>query len=155
MADINQKFDVWKNKLLDMGKRNNLLNYHDTKRTSLQIINPEIYDLWDSFVLKEQPLEFPYANDIDDENADDNKLIESSDSVVTNQFIGDQQRTLRNLRNKAKTFMEEQGINVLYHSFGFISWKEADHSKQYFEAPLILVPVSISWESITSPFIMS
>lgn len=154
MADINQKFDIWKNKLLDMGKRNNLLNYHDTKRGSLQIKIPAIYDLWDSFVIKEQPIEFPYAEDIDDEAAEDNALSDQN-SIITNQSVNEQQKTLRNLRNKSKTFMEEQGINVLYLSFGFVSWTEAAHSKQYFEAPLVLVPVSISWESITSPFVLT
>ena len=35
----------------------------DTKRSSLKIIHPGIFELWDSFVLKEIPLEFPYYDD--------------------------------------------------------------------------------------------
>ena len=30
MANIDTKYEVWKNKLLDLGKRNRLLNYRDT-----------------------------------------------------------------------------------------------------------------------------
>jgi len=51
--------------------------------------------------------------------------------------------------------MEEQGVNVLYLSFGFLRWTESNHSKVQFDAPLILDPVSLSWESITSPFVLS
>lgn len=45
MVNIDLKLDTWKNKLLDMGKRNRLLNYRDTRRSNLRIIVPGIYDL--------------------------------------------------------------------------------------------------------------
>ena len=157
MVNMDIKLDTWKNKLLDMGKRNRLLNYRDTRRSNLRIKRPDIYDLWDNFVINEHPLEFPFV----DEN-EQLRLGEESEgstatagSVQTNQSIKEQQRTLRNLRSKAKTFMEEQGVNVLYLSFGFLRWTESDHSNVHFDAPLILVPVSLSWESITSPFVLS
>ena len=145
------------NKLLDMGKRNRLLNYRDTRRSNLRIKLPGIYDLWESFVVNEHPLEFPFVDEeqqlsLEEESGD---FIAAAGSVQTNQSIKEQQRTLRNLRSKAKTFMEEQGVNVLYLSFGFLRWAESDHSKVHFDAPLILVPVSLSWESITSPFVLS
>ena len=157
MVNMDIKLDTWKNKLLDMGKRNRLLNYRDTRRSNLRIKLPGIYDLWDSFVVNEHPLEFPFVDEeqqlsLEEESRD---FIAEAGSVQTNQSIKEQQRTLRNLRSKAKTFMEEQGVNVLYLSFGFLRWTESDHSKVHFDAPLILVPVSLSWESITSPFVLS
>ena len=109
MVNMDIKLDTWKNKLLDMGKRNRLLNYRDTRRSNLRIKRPDIYDLWDNFVINEHPLEFPFV----DEN-EQLRLGEESEgstatagSVQTNQSIKEQQRTLRNLRSKAKTFMEE------------------------------------------------
>ncbi len=59
------KLNTWKNKLLDMGKRNRLLNYQDTRRSNLRIKNLGIYDLWDSFVVNEHPLVFPFIDCID------------------------------------------------------------------------------------------
>lgn len=101
MVNIDLKLDTWKNKLLDMGKRNRLLNYRDTRRSNLRIIVPGIYDLWDSFVVNEQPLKFPRV----DEN--ENQLPATDpNSVQTNQSPKEQQHTLRNLHSKAKTFME-------------------------------------------------
>lgn len=154
MIDMNVKLETWKNKLLDLGKRNRLLNYRDTRRSNLRIMQPEIFDLWNKFVVNEKPLVFPYY---DEEILDrvDNDFIKETNAIATNQSLKDQQKTLRNLRNKAKTFMEEQGVNVLYLSFGFLRWKESESSNVYFDAPLILVPVTLSWSSITAPFILS
>ena len=53
MVNMDIKLETWKNKLLDMGKRNRLLNYRDTRRSNLRIKFPGIYDLWDSFVVNE------------------------------------------------------------------------------------------------------
>ena len=158
MVNIDLKLDTWKNKLLDMGKRNRLLNYRDTRRSNLRIIVPGIYDLWDSFVVNEQPLKFPRVDEDETQqlSLEENQIPATDpNSVQTSQSPKEQQRTLRNLRSKAKAFMEEQGVNVLYLSFGFLRWTESDHSKVHFDAPLILVPVSLSWESITSPFVLS
>ena len=41
MANIDVKYDVWKNKLLDLGKRNRLLNYKDTARSNVKIEYPK------------------------------------------------------------------------------------------------------------------
>lgn len=149
-VNIENKIEIWQNKLLDLGKRNRLLNYRETKRSTLRIITPEIYEFWDSFVKNEKPLEFPFYDDIEDE--EEPTLFAS---VETNQSIKDMQKTLRNLRDKAKTATEEQGINVLYLSFGFLEWNESKDSEQYFRSPLILVPVILTVESISSPYILS
>ena len=76
-------------------------------------------------------------------------------AVLTNKSVKDQQATLRNLRNKAKTVMEEQGVNVLYLSFDFLRWTETAQSSDFLDSPLILVPVTLTWESITAPFVLS
>lgn len=113
-VNIENKIEIWQNKLLDLGKRNKLLNYRETKRSTLRIIAPEIYELWNSFVINEQPLEFPFYDDIEDK--EDITLL---GSIETNQSIKDMQKTLRNLRDKAKTATEEQGINALYFFLAF------------------------------------
>ncbi|MEG1567578.1 MAG: DUF4011 domain-containing protein, partial [Anaerovoracaceae bacterium] len=149
-VNIENKIENWQNKLLDLGKRNKLLNYRETKRSTLHITTPEIYEFWDSFVKNETPLEFPFYDDI--EESEEFSLFEN---VETNQSIKDMQKTLRTLRDKAKTATEEQGINVLYLSFGFLEWNESKDSEQFFRSPLILVPVSLTVESISSPYVLS
>lgn len=148
--NIENKIEAWQNKLLDLGKRNKLLNYRETKRSTLQIVNPEIYEFWDSFVKNEKLLEFPYYDEIVDTEVEN-----IFTNVKTNQSLKDMQKTLRNLRNKAKTAIEEQGINVLYLSFGFLEWNESKDSNSFLRSPLILVPVTLTVESITSPYVLS
>jgi hypothetical protein len=44
------------------------------------------------------------------------------------------------------------GINTLFMAFGFLKWKELDYNKSFVVSPLLLVPVSISRETIASPY---
>lgn len=162
--NFDEKLLNWKNKLLDMGKRNNLLNFKFSRKTTLQILKPNVYDLWETFVIKEKPLVFPLdksellsseeslPNEVEDVEVLENNSKGSNAAIITNKTQKEQQRTLRSLRDKAKTITEEQGVNVLYLSFGFLHWNESKDSNVYFDAPIILVPVTLVWESITSPF---
>lgn len=59
------------------------------------------------------------------------------------------------MRYRANTSIEEQGINILYLAFGLLKWKEREDSTQIFYAPLILVPVKLTIESLTSPYKLS
>ncbi|WOO35821.1 DUF4011 domain-containing protein [Anaerocolumna sp. AGMB13020] len=71
-----------------------------------------------------KPLEFSFYDDIEDE-----EYITLHASIMTNQSIKDMQKILRSLRDKAKTATEEQGINTLYLSFGFLEWNELKDSE--------------------------
>lgn len=63
MASIDAKYELWKNKLLDLGRRNKLINYKDTRMSSLKITSPDCSSLFDYFVKEEHPLVFPHVND--------------------------------------------------------------------------------------------
>ena len=150
MANIDVKYEVWKNKLLDLGKRNRLLNYKDTARSNVKIEYPDCVTLWEMFVKNEIPLVFPFEKDLEEDEE-----CEFVSNVETNKSTADLQKALRNIRSKAKTAIEEQGVNVLYLSFGFLKWTEAENSNQTFMSPLILVPVSLTVDSIKSPYVLS
>ena len=149
MANIDVKYEVWKNKLLDLGKRNRLLNYKDTARSNVKIEYPECGTLYNMIVKEENALVFPFEYD------EENSEIEYVSNVETNKNTSDLQKALRNLRNKAKTAIEEQGVNVLYLSFGFLKWTESENSNQTFTSPLVLVPVTLTIESIKSPYTLT
>ena len=152
MDSIENKVEIWKNKLLDLGKRNRLVYYKETKRSTLKIEKPEFFELWDIIVKKENDFKFPYYNEFDINSLNED---EENANIKTNQNIREMQKTLRNLREKAKSMIQEQGINVLYLAFGFLEWKENWNSEQSFKAPLILVPVDLRIESLMSPYILS
>lgn len=168
MAKIDARVEMWKNKLLDLGRRNRLLNYKDTARSSLKITYPSYEELFDSLVRNEMTLSFPRPSlDEEDYGADETEAVSNTAEeqradygghgsfIRTNKKPADLQKVLRGLRNKAKTVIEEQGVNVLYLCFGFLKWTEAEHSNVTYASPLLLVPVTLTIESITSPYVMA
>lgn len=54
--------EEWKKKLLDLSKRNRLLNFRPTKRGTLQIVFPDFEKLFND-VLDEKSLHFAKPND--------------------------------------------------------------------------------------------
>jgi len=148
--NIDSKIENWKNKLLDLGKRNRLLNFKQTKRSTVQIFNPDCNSLWKYLVQNEKSFEFPYFDEFS-ENLPEEKFKD----VETNQSVKELQKNLRNLRDKTKTAYEEQGINILFLSFGLLKWTESKNSDFIYNSPIILVPVSLSVKSIVSPYILS
>eukprot|EP00913_Durusdinium_trenchii_P028461 g26689.t1 len=62
------------------------------------------------------------------------------------------QRRLLKLFYDARTFEEEQGVNILYLALGFLKWQEADESHRDRFAPLLLVPVTLERRSAGSRF---
>jgi len=157
MSVLDVKLDNWKKKLLDLGKKNKLINYKENKISTLQIINPSIDELYKELVIEEKSLKFSkprYIENLEDNDTEEkNNVIEGN--VETNQSIYEQQKTLSNLRNKSKLAKEEQGINVLYLALGFLNWKENNNSNQILVSPIVLVPVKIALESLTEPFALS
>jgi superfamily I DNA and/or RNA helicase/very-short-patch-repair endonuclease len=152
---IDLKIEVWKKKLLDLGKRNRLINYKDTKRSSLRFVSPALEELWSKVVVKGRPLELPYIDEFDENAISKEMEKQQKRNITTNQSLIDQQKTLRNLKTRAKSINEEQGVNVLHIAFGFLKWKENNDSREFIFSPLILVPANITQKSMFGPFILT
>jgi very-short-patch-repair endonuclease len=65
------------------------------------------------------------------------------------------QKRLLAMAREAKTLEEEQGINVLYLALGFLRWFEDEKSDLVRQAPLILVPVALKRNDLTSLYEVS
>ena len=164
-VQISQKIEYWKNRLLDLGKRNRLINCTLPKsgkrisRTSILIYRPSLEDLWDILVEGETSLRFPVpVDDLYDGEVEQGSLFQTDsfgNGILTNQSPPETCKTLRSLMKKAKEFTEEKGLNALYIAFGFLHWKENGMEGQDMRSPLILVPVTLSQESLKDPFLLS
>ena len=150
---LHNRIDIWKKLLLDFGKRNRLINFLEGKRSNVKITAPTFSKLWELVVVNEKELVFPYAKkvQVDDDGEEVYETVIRGD-VETSKPIGELQKTLKALRYRANTSIEEQGINTLFLTFGMLKWKEQDDSDQTFASPIILVPVKLLIESITSPY---
>lgn len=68
-----------------------------------------------------------------------------TDAVIQTLLYPDQLEALvRTLYQKAESAVQEMGTNILYLSFGFLEWFEADKSDVPRLAPLLLLPVTIN-----------
>lgn len=155
MQDLDIKVEKWKKLLLDLGKRNRLINFKETKRSNVAIVSPDFDVLYRKIVNEEEKLKFSFAlkTSFDEDGEEVSINVEEGD-LKTNKTLNEQQKSLKVLRGRAKTSIEEQGINTLYLTFGMICWKESNDSSDIISSPVILVPVSLSIESITDPYVL-
>ena len=108
----------------------------------------------------------------DDENNYDNELTKEESKLLwelpppdkavddrhkdlllqTNLSPNELQKRLFKIYQKAKSIFEEQGYIVSFLALGFLEWKEADQSKEFRKAPLILIPIQIEREGVKRSF---
>ena len=162
MQNIDIKLEFWKNRLLDLGKRNRLINCplpKDGKRVqrhSLQISSPSSKIIWELMAEIDGTLSFPVPlNDSEHEQESEIELTSLVSGIQTNQTPNETHKTLRSLMKKAKEFTEEKGLNALHLAFGFLNWIDNGAEGQEMRSPLLLVPVKLTQEDLFSPIILS
>ena len=166
MTMMDRKIDRWKKELLDTGKRNKMINYRETKRATLRILEPDPTVLFNQLAISEKTLTFqrPISKDSDFRTYSMLALLETLNYSLPVQrgdikaagTIGERDQTLRNMRSKTKLAQEEQGTNILYLCFGFIYWRESNRANaQWLKSPLLMMPVSLGLKSLNAPFTLS
>ena len=63
----NEDIKVWKNKLLDLSKKNNLINYKYTKSSILEILSPSFYDLFNRISTYQSTMIYETQDDTSDD----------------------------------------------------------------------------------------
>lgn len=163
MSDMDADLKIWEDRLLDLGKRNKLINLNSKvgKRSHLKIVSPSLSDLFHAIAVEEKELSFPrpIKKDSSNEPEDSEDQSEEEDYVRGDLQpegpVKEQQKTLGSLRRNAKSSIEERGINILYLAFGFLEWTERSDSEEKLHSPLVLVPVTLRIDSISSPYTIS
>ncbi len=157
----------WKGKLLDLTLRNKLLNFKPTK-ASLQLVAPDLAALEDGlaagrdFRIKPLPglMEGadPRSAQVHIGRTGRSPLDDMAlESLTNHEVIAKVQQdaldgSLLALFSAARTGLEEGGANTLYLALGMLKWREADRAEVAHTAPLILVPVSLTRQSVKSGF---
>ena len=165
-GSLDTKIESWKRELLDTGKRNKMINYRETKRATLKILEPSAKELFNRLAFSDKALTFqkPINKDTDFRTYSMIALMETL-SYSLNVQIGDiktagtiieREKTLKNLRAKAKLAQEEQGTNILYLCYGFIYWRAQNtDSSPWLKAPLLLMPAALGLKSLNAPYTLS
>lgn len=217
LDQVAYRLDKWKKHLIDLTRRNKLLNYRPTKRTTVEIVD-ELPQQVLRQLLEGESFEFdpksaaaqndsadkPESGAEDSDSSDSDKVFgpgktfqmgrsveQSSRAEETDQNPeGDAETIERSLETgqdlsstgedlaehhkdtrlqtpytedrleknltaiyrKAKSSIEEQGVNTLFLALGMLEWYEDRSSDEMSKALLLLVPVTLSRETAASPF---
>ncbi|MDE6613408.1 MAG: DUF4011 domain-containing protein, partial [Clostridia bacterium] len=164
------KLDKWAELLLDMGKRNNLINFKDTKLGTVEIAAPLYTALFDkadrdtSFEVydadADEDVDVTFA---DDEQTAEKKFADKRDyfDKYSKKIRGSQillwnpygpLTALSAIAKKANTAIEETGVNIAYMAFGFVHWFEENDPGTLYRAPVLLIPVTIERKARTEAF---
>ncbi len=170
-----EKLDKLAELLLDTGKRNNLINFRDTKTGTVEVLLPAVdvlfekidsdttFEVYDPKITEEDETEDALETgkiQIKKEETDEKSayLAEYSPKIKKQSLIllynaaANPITALKNIDKKTREFMEETGVNVAYMAFGFINWKESESSEVIYSAPILLVPVQFSQSSAVEPY---
>lgn len=169
---LEQKIEAWKNKLIDLSRRNRLLNFRPTKVTTIKIIDELPSEIFKSMVVENNSFHFQSKEEKTDglfnkKDSLQNDEIESEfyeyavegleekhtdldlQTNLTNEKL---QKNLKRIQFRANQLMEEQGYNILYLTLGMLEWYEVDHSDVKNRSPLIMLPIELKKRSIRSKY---
>ena len=171
----------WAELLLDMGKRNNLVNFKNAKMGTAEIVAPDFvtifrqaehgatFEIYDPHLEEDDDLEV-VADEMLEEGLDEHGKGKDENKYTKEQYCsmyeqklkkhqillyntaGKPIQALKNISKKGRTAIEETGVNILYMAFGFINWTEDENSQYVMRAPILLVPITIENESALDPF---
>ncbi|MGJ3231112.1 MAG: DUF3320 domain-containing protein [Oceanicaulis sp.] len=156
------RLDQWKRSLLDLTKRNRLLNLKPS-RTAIRIECPDPGRLEDKLADEETIKIIPRMSlgEGRDEamhaarTGDDLRARFAEDALERNEIVADLDAKdldagLVQLYRKARSDIQEGGANTLYLALGFLRWKQSPDETRSYRAPLLLKPVKLERRSVAS-----
>ena len=159
MNSLQNKLDIARSELLDLTRRNPLINYKLLKARGVEIVDespPDVYQILVqdgktmSFLPKHDPEADPLLLFEDEEEYDPDRYTDTK--LQTNYLSTELQRRLLNTYYTARTAIEEQGVTTLYLALGMLEWYESESSNILRRAPLTLIPVGLDRTSVRANF---
>ena len=160
-----ERLERWKRSLLDLSKRNRLLNLRDSK-TAISIFCPDPAALEDRIaagkrirIITPQPRRTE-SGEIDPvlrllRTGDERAVREAEEALKRNEIVANTdekslEKGIVELFRKAKADFEEGGSNTLFLAIGMLRWRPTVDSSLSYRAPLILLPVRLVRRSASS-----
>ena len=141
----------WKKKLLNVGRRNRLINYRMSKTASIEIVAPSS-DEFVSHLLSGKKWEF-YLPPSKPEDATEEELAKwrlswpkrkAKQAQIHHEERKRTRSAIRTLRRKSLNAINDKGFHVLYLAYGFLNWEEPkDQGGKKNVSPLFLFELTI------------
>ncbi|MDB5920862.1 MAG: putative helicase [Massilia sp.] len=157
----------WKSKLLDLTLRNRLLNFKPAK-SNLRVICPDPCAFEDSlsegkeFKIRALPPVMTGSDSRDSATFTSRTATTpldaiAADALVRCEIIVDAteealEARLLEIFRAAGTSLEEGGANTLFLAFGLLQWQEDKDAEAHHLAPILLIPVTLTRQSVRSGF---
>jgi len=164
------RLEIWMTKLLDLSRRNKLLNFKPGRSVTLEA--PDAEALAQRLLAGNKVTLFSCqgtdVGDCDetpslalfDEIQQETPQANTADALPKGKVFVQEPETemekrLISLFRDARTALEESGANILYLAFGFLSWTQVSPPQgSPCRAPLILIPVSLHRRDVRAKFVM-
>ncbi len=164
-SPITRRIKDWKSRLIDLSRRNNLLYFKPSKRSTLSVSNPKMERFFNRLVLRKRHLKFwyppqPTASTVELTSTTDFPFLNAKDSPTRKQIVcreitrDNLEKILKNLHKRALLDYRERGVRILHAAFGMLIWKEKETGEEV-HSPLVLVPIELSRKSFREPFAIS
>lgn len=184
-ASIEKQIQSWRSKLLDLSKRNPLLNCKTGDRGAIEVQHPESGVFWNELLIEEKDqiliwrsilldnkeeteiedvppdgLSEPDADRVEKNNKDEFSKCLKSKRLKKNHLLtllpdAKLRNRLKNIGRAAKESLSEQGTHSLYATFGMLRWAANKASDLFYDAPLFLVPITIDRNTLNDPWTLS
>ncbi len=174
------RLEISRKELLDLGLRNPLIN-HRQRAKQVKVVDEISIEIFRLLVLSGREMSFGALPEkklevlIDQEDGEDKSsdavdwedLLSQPDEELeegqlaarhvdsklqTNLTSEKLQTRLLSIHNDARTYLEEQGVNILFLALGFLHWYEAPVSTEERRAPLLLIPIELKRASAKERF---
>ena len=161
-----QRLERWKFKLLDLTRRNKLLNFKDTKKV-IPILCPDLGSFEDALAANEAFTVLPEPKVMSADDPREAELHFERTGVDARQgFLHSQlekrrlytpltekelHRRFITISRATRLNLEETGANTLFLALGFLKWIEPSSDVEN-RAPILLIPMEIKRKSIQSGF---
>lgn len=162
---IRSQLELARRELLDLTARNRLIHTPrgEGRSSRIEIVGEQTADVFQRLVRDNKAFWFAAADNADEETPDEfwatnefeaenENTAQSQPSTLQTELSPQRlQQRLLGMFYDARSFEEEQGVNILYLAAGFLQWKESENGRIR-QAPLILIPVSLDRKSAGARF---
>lgn len=179
-SKIEARIEDWKNRLVDLSRRNRSIYFRPSKSSSLEVEEPSMVEVFKRLVVSQKPWIIYYPEEAPEEEEEqkqeqeedaervevllegDNEELDKEQKLKPRERRNDEikfdtdnkktlEKVLTNLYRKSNTDYTERGIRTLHLVFGLLCWKEKDGEEEI-RSPLVLLPVVLSRKSSLDPF---
>ncbi len=168
--DVPSRVVRWRSKLLDLSRRNRLLNFKDSKQSiPMALLKFDTLEdklaAGDAFSILARPTVFGEGSSdsrnlsqIERDRGEDSLvkyLTEEFDKKRLRSFLDEKEldKRLTELYRQSRTDIEEGGVNTLFIAMGFLKWVDGSGaSANEYKAPLLLLPIQLERQSAKSGY---